>query len=86
MEELSRFKLAFSCFCRGLNVCPNGLGHLFTATMVILRIFSNWSQSAQPGPAPECLVECGVQSLFRQCQNAEYMNDYGSSLNGLGLK
>ena len=24
----------------GLNACPDGLGHLYTATMVILRIFS----------------------------------------------
>ena len=31
----------------GLNACPDGLGHLFTATAVILQIFSNWSQSAR---------------------------------------
>ena len=41
----------------GLNACPDGLGHLFTATTVILQFFSNWSQSAQPSPAPECPVE-----------------------------
>ena len=34
-------------FWGGLNACPDGLGHLFTATMVILLIFSNWSQSAR---------------------------------------
>ena len=43
----------------GLNACPDGLGHLFTAKTVILQIFSNWSQSAQPSPAPECPVEGG---------------------------
>ena len=32
--------------------------------------------------APECPVQCGggVQSLFGQCPNAEYMNNYGSSV------
>ena len=55
-EELSKFKWLFSCFWGGLNNCPDGLWHIFIATMVI---FSNWSQNAQPGPAPECPVECG---------------------------
>ena len=65
----------------GLNACPDGSGHLFTVTMIILRIFSNWSKSAQPGPAPECLVEFGgVQLLFGEWPNAECTNDYGSSL------
>ena len=41
-EELSKFKWAFPCFWVG----PDDLGHLFTATTVILQIFSNWSQRA----------------------------------------
>ena len=35
----------------GLNACPDGLGHLFIATAVILRIFSNRSRCpARPSP------------------------------------
>ena len=56
-EELSKFKWAYPCFWGALNACPDGLEHLFTATTMILRFFSNWSQSAQPSPAPECPVE-----------------------------
>ena len=43
--------VVFMFFGGGLNNCPDGLWHIFIATMVI---FSNWSQNAQPGPAPEC--------------------------------
>ena len=41
--------MGISLFLGGLNACPSpdGLGHLFTATTVVLQIFSNWSQSAQ---------------------------------------
>ena len=73
--------MGISLFLGGLNACPDDLGHLFTATTVILQIFSNRSHSTQPGPAPECLVECeGVQSLFGQCPNVGSNNCYGSSL------
>ena len=74
--------MGISLFWRGLNACPDGLGHLFTATTVILQIFSNWSQGAQPGPAPECPVECGWvgQILFGQCPNVGGVNAKGSSL------
>ena len=42
----------------GLNACPEGLEHLFTATTVILQILSNWSQSARlsAGVAHRCTI------------------------------
>ena len=85
--KLSKFKWAFPCFWGGLNACPDDLGHLFTATTVILQIFSNWSQSAQSGPAQECPVECGWvgQILFGQCPNVGGVNAKGSSLTAFCL-
>ena len=46
-----KFEWTFPCFLGGLNACPDGLGYLFTTKTVILQIFSNWSQSAQPQSA-----------------------------------
>ena len=81
-EELSKFKWLFSCFWGGLNNCPDGLWHIFIATMVI---FSNWSQNAQPGPAPECPVECGGGGVIAiwavpKCRVHERLWDFGYSL------
>ena len=47
--------------------------------------FANFLKLVPEWPAPECPVECGggVQSLFGQCPNAEYMNAKGCSLIGL---
>ena len=50
----------------GLNASP-GLLHLFTATTVILQIFSNWSQSARlsAGGGGNCyLGNAQMQSIW----------------------
>jgi hypothetical protein len=61
-------------FWGGLNACPDGLGHLFTATKVR---FSNCLKLV-----PEYPVEFGGvgQILFGQCPNVGLNNGYGSSL------
>ena len=57
---------------------------LFIATTVILRIFSNWSKRV-PGPArpksARLSADGWVKSYLGNAHpNAEYMNEYGSSL------
>ena len=59
--------MGISLFLGGLNACPDGFGHLFTATTVILRIFS-WPGRLRAGVKTQCGSVANVPSVVNTHQ------------------